>query len=593
MANIFGACTGSMGSKYDLWVTVIQNSQSFSQNKSNITANFFIRRNDGVNASAYNLIESQNTVSLKIGGTTRINKNLTIDTRNNVYFRLATWTGDVSHNSDGTLNLAVSGQFTMGNTNLTGGSVNGSFKCTPLGKSSTLTFGDTTVNPGGTVSATLNAPSTAFTHKIKWSLGAKSQIVSLGAGVRTADFTVPIEWTSEIQKSLNGTLNVNVDTYSNNEKIGSSSYSLKLVIPATDSFKPSFEMLVERNNNGVPASWNEYVRGISTITVDLANVTYKYGADYYTTTITVGNVTKREIPATFELTQAGQVKITVVVKDNRGLSTVKTATITVQDYAPPSINVESFNRCNLVGALDSMGTYVLLKYTADVSSVNGKNTGYATVKYKASQSDNWSASVAAPKLNTPFGDGAFDVTKSYAVCITIKDGINTQGVDTLLYLPGGDIPFNIRKGGKGAAFGKFSESDNLLDVNWDMKVSGNMELSGMLNYEKVPCECTEKAKDLLADLRYYPALDTVFVRMRLVADTGLAAKDTHYVAKVSNRLPGLFMPMNCMVGFESGGQSTAGVLYGSGYIVVRSDEPIMPGTQIYISGFYVADYKSS
>ena len=532
-------------------------------------------------------------MSLKIGGTTRINKNLTIDTRNNVYFRLATWTGDVSHNSDGTLNLAVSGQFTMGNTNLTGGSVNGSFKCTPLGKSSTLTFGDTTVNPGGTVSATLNAPSTAFTHKIKWSLGAKSQIVSLGAGVRTADFTVPIEWTSEIQKSLNGTLNVNVDTYSNNEKIGSSSYSLKLVIPATDSFKPSFEMLVERNNNGVPASWNEYVRGISTITVDLANVTYKYGADYYTTTITVGNVTKREIPATFELTQAGQVKITVVVKDNRGLSTVKTATITVQDYAPPSINVESFNRCNLVGALDSMGTYVLLKYTADVSSVNGKNTGYATVKYKASQSDNWSASVAAPKLNTPFGDGAFDVTKSYAVCITIKDGINTQGVDTLLYLPGGDIPFNIRKGGKGAAFGKFSESDNLLDVNWDMKVSGNMELSGMLNYEKVPCECTEKAKDLLADLRYYPALDTVFVRMRLVADTGLAAKDTHYVAKVSNRLPGLFMPMNCMVGFESGGQSTAGVLYGSGYIVVRSDEPIMPGTQIYISGFYVADYKSS
>ena len=81
--------------------------------------------------------------------------------------------------------------------------------------------------------------------------------------------------------------------------------------------------------------------------------------------------------------------------------------------------------------------------------------------------------------------------------------------------------------------------------------------------------------------------------MRLVAATGLSAKDTHYVAKVSDRLPGLFMPMNCMVGFESGGQSTAGILYGNGYIVVRSDEPIMPDTQIYISGFYVADYNAT
>lgn len=593
MANIFGTCTGSMGSKYDLWITVIQNSQSFSQNKSNITANFFIRRNDGVSASAYNLIEGQNSVLLKIGGVTKVSKNLAVDTRNNVYFKLASWTGDVTHNTDGTLTLSVSGQFTMGNDNLTGGSVNGSFKCTPLGKSSTLTFSDTTVNPGGTLRVTVNAPSTAFTHKIKWVLGSKSQTVSLGAGVSVADFTLPLTWTSEIQKSLTGTLSATLETYSGSEKTGASSYSIRVVIPATDTFKPSFELLITRNNNGVPSTWNEYVKGVSTLTVEPANITYKYGADYYTATITVGNVTKRELPSTFELTQSGTVKITVTVRDNRGLSTVRTATVNVCDYTPPSINVEAFSRCDLVGAVDSMGTYGLLKYTTAVSSVNGKNTYSVTVKYKDSQSDNWSAPVVAPKNNTPFGDGAFDVIKSYAVCITIKDGINTTGIDTLLYLPGGDIPFNIRKGGKGAAFGKFSEKDNLLDVNWDMKINGSMELSGMLNYEKVPCECTEKARDLLADLRYYPALDTVFVRMRLVADTGLAANDTHYVAKVSNRFPGLFMPMNCMVGFENGGQSTAGVMYGSGYIVVRSDVPVAAGTQIYISGFYVADYKST
>ncbi|MBR5442605.1 MAG: hypothetical protein IKV44_06590 [Clostridia bacterium] len=593
MANIFGSCTGSLGSKYDLWITVIQNSQSLAENKSNVTANFFVRRNDGASASAYNLIEGQNTVLLKVGGVTRVSGNLTIDTRNNAYCRLSTWTGDVAHGTDGTLTLAVSGQFTMGNDTLTGGTVSGSFKCTPLGKASTLTFSDTTVNPGGVVRATINSPSSAFNHKIKWSLGSKSQTVSLQAGVSVADFTVPLAWTSEIQKSLYGTLNVTIDTYNGNEKAGSSSHSVRVVIPATDSFKPSFEMLLERNNNGVPASWNEYVKGISTLTVELANVSYKYGADYYVATITVGNVTKREMPATFDLTQSGEVTVTATVKDNRGLSTVKTATITVQDYAPPSVAVQSVERCNAVGEIDSMGTYALLKYTQSISSVNGKNTGSVTVKYKAMQAQLWSEPVAAPRLNVPFGDGAFDVTSTYAICFTVKDSICKESVATVLYLPGGDIPFNIRKGGKGAAFGKFSEKDNLLDVNWDMKVHGSMELSGMLNYESVSCECTEKARDLLADLRYYPALNTVFVRMRLVADTDLAANDTHYVAKVGSRFPGLFMPMSCMVGFGNGGQSTAGIVYGSGYIVVRSDVPVEAGTQIYISGFYVADYSGA
>ena len=215
------------------------------------------------------------------------------------------------------------------------------------------------------------------------------------------------------------------------------------------------------------------------------------------------------------------------------------------------------------------------------------------MKYRPSDETVWSNPLTLSGKNVCFGDGAIDVTKTYAVCITIKDSINISGIDTILYLPNGDIPFNIRKGGKGAAFGKFSEKDNLLDINWDLKVNGGIEVSGMLNYEKVTCECTEKSKDILADLRYYPALNTVFVRMRLVTATGLSAKDTHYVAKVSDRLPGLFMPMNCMVGFESGGQSTAGILYGNGYIVVRSDEPIMPDTQIYISGFYVADYNAT
>ncbi len=593
MANIFGSCTGSTGSKYDLWITVIQNSQSLAQNKSNITTNFFIRRNDGSANSAYNLIDGSNTVLIKVGGETKLNKSITIDTRNNVYCLLGSWTGDVTHNSDGSLTVPVYGKFTMGNDTLTGGTVSGSFKCTTLGKASTLTFGNTTVNPGGTVTVTVNSSSSSFTHKIKWTLGTKSQTVTLGSGVVNADFTVPLAWTTEIQKSLTGTLTATLETYSSNVKTGTSSYNVKVIIPATDQFKPSFDLVLTRNDNGVPASWGEYVKGVSTLTVLPDNVTYKYGASYYSISMAVGSFVQYEIPSTFELTQSGSVKVTVTVKDSRGLVTVKSTTINVCDYSPPSVNVNLIIRCNNEGAIDSMGTSGLLKSKLAVSSVNGKNSYSTIIKYRQSLTGSWSTGEELSSESQVFGEGLLDINKSYTVSVLIKDSITTQGVETILNLPSGDIPFNIRKGGKGASFGKFSESDNLLDVNWDLKVNGGIELSGMLNYEKVLCQCTEKAENMVADLRYYPALDTVFVRIKLILATDLAANDTHYVAKVSDRFPGLFMPMSCLVGFENGGQSTAGILYGSGYIVVRSDTPMYKGTQIYISGFYVADYKGA
>ena len=35
--NIYGSCSGSSGSKYDIWLNVKQNSQSIEDNKSNVT----------------------------------------------------------------------------------------------------------------------------------------------------------------------------------------------------------------------------------------------------------------------------------------------------------------------------------------------------------------------------------------------------------------------------------------------------------------------------------------------------------------------------------------------------------------------------
>ena len=169
--NFYGSCAGSSAQKYDIWLNVKQNSQSIENNKTNVTVKLLLKRNDGYAASAYNLNADSNTVTLKVGGTTRVNEGIAIDTRNGVTVTLAQWKGDVEHNTDGTLSLAISGSFTMNGTSVTGGSASGSFECTTIPRASALKFSVTSVNPQGTIGAEITSASGSFTHKIKWAFG--------------------------------------------------------------------------------------------------------------------------------------------------------------------------------------------------------------------------------------------------------------------------------------------------------------------------------------------------------------------------------------------------------------------------------------
>lgn len=123
--RVNGICKGSNYTKYSLWIDWLVNSQNIAGNKSNITVSMKVQRNDGVRQSAYNL-NSTNPVLLSVGGVVRVSNKIEIDTRNNKIITLASWTGDIAHNDDGTLSLALSGSFSIsGTSTLTGGAVSG------------------------------------------------------------------------------------------------------------------------------------------------------------------------------------------------------------------------------------------------------------------------------------------------------------------------------------------------------------------------------------------------------------------------------------------------------------------------------------
>ena len=579
--NIYGSCSGSSGSKYDLWLNIKQNSQSVENNKSNVTVKLFLKRNDGYSSSAYNLNEESNSVILKVGGKEKVNKSLAIDTRNNVTVTLATWTGDVSHTDDGSLSLSVSGSFTMSGTSLTGGSVSGSFNCTDIPRASTLSFTKSSLNPLETVSASVASASSAFTHNIKWSFGDLSATHSLSAGVKTDIFTVPLSWADELIDSKKGYISVTVATYKGSKKIGSASYKLKLIIPETDEFLPDFTLVADRIDNSVPADFEEYVKGKSQIKLNVEDVKLKHGAKASSYTAKVGSASKSKLPATFDLTKSGEITISITLKDSRGFSVTKSSKIKVLNYSAPSVAVKSLSRCDENGNKTTAGTKILADLSCAYSSVNGKNTARITYKYKAEGSSVYSSECELTDSLCVLPQGDFLNNTSYTIAFKITDSI-TKDTDFLeKNVSSSAIPFNIKKGGNGAAFGCYSEKENELTVGWDLNVKGSMI------YERSEPQLSSSVTNKKGFVRFIPALEMVIVKLRFTANKTLSSGATHIIATLE-QIPTLFTPLNMIIndGTEKIGQ--AGVRSETGELAVCCNKEIASGDYIYVSGVYFA-----
>lgn len=580
--NIYGSCSGSSGSKYDIWLNVAQNSQSIEDNKSNVTVKLRLKRNDGYSASAYNLNESSNSVVLTVGGKERVNKNIAIDTRNNVTVTLATWTGDVTHTDDGSLSLSVSGSFTMGGTGLSGGSVSGKFNCTDIPRASTLTLSKSSLNPLDSVGATIEAASSGFSHRIKWSLGDSSVTHSLSAGVTKDAFTVPLSWTEEITNAKSGNISVAIATYKGSKRIGSKTYSLKLTIPATEEFLPDFKLVAERIDNSVPANFDEYVKGKSQIKLNIENLNLKHGARASSYTAKVGSSSKTKLPATFDLTKAGELTVSVTVKDSRGFSVTKSSKINVLNYSVPTVSVKNLYRCDENGNKNTSGTYLLADLNISCSSLNDKNVSRVTYKYKKADGDVFSGETEISENISILGSGEFLNNTSYILAFKITDSVTAKNDFIEVLVPSADIPFNIRKGGKGAAFGCYSEKDNELTVGWNLNVKGD------LFYENADIELKSFSEEKRGIARYIPCLEIVIVRLRFTASQTITSGENHIIAKFTDKIPTLVTPVSVIVNNGVSNKCTGYIKSETGDIVVNSQINIEKGDYIYVSGFYFA-----
>ena len=580
-SKYYGSRSGSGGSKYDLWLEVTENSHSIENNTSNLSVNLFLRRNDGYSSSAYNLNENENFAKITINGETKASRNLKIDTRNNVTVTLVTWSGNVSHNADGSLTINVGGSFTMSGTSLSGGSVTGSFKCVTIPRTSSFTLNKSNVVPNESIAVNISSASGSFSHHIVYEMSGYSNTLVLSAGVVNTSFSIPSSWANAIPRAQQGTVSVTVRTYNNSNLIGSTSRYFTLTIPATDEFIPNFTPSLTFSNSSIPSNWNVVLQNISTVNIKINSATGKYGAGIESTTIICGNFRKSGTEASLNFQNTGSVTVVTRVTDTRGFTREKYNTFEVTTYSQPTIVFNNIYRCDSLGNPSATGSYAKIEYTPKFSSVNNLNAPMVRIKYKKSAENQYSDYItlsSSPEII----NGNFSVVSSFDFILEITDSITKIPFKVERTLPSGNIPFNIKSGGKGAAFGCYSEKDNELTVGYDLNVIGNIKSNNLNNSVIIDSRFTIT----YLEIKDYSCLGLTSIKTAFFVNVEIPTNTWVKIFEIKSVVPPVAVALKILTGDYAIDKSIRAFIDKSGEVLLCCESPLRMGYGVYISGIY-------
>ena len=452
------------------WIECIQNSQSVSNNTSNVTVKVHIKRTN----TGYTTYGS-GTVYCKINGTTYSASIASSQKITSTAITLFTKTLTISHSSGGTKSLTMSAWVSHSQFSSNEQSYTQTLTTIPRASSISVT---SSVEAGKSVTVTINRASSSFTHKVYYSFGSNKATISTSA-TTSASYTIPISHVNAIPNATSGTATISVDTYNGSTYIGSSSKTFTITVPST--VKPTLTSLTAAIvESGASTSYG-YVKGKSKCNLVINGATGSHGSTIKSYSITGGGFSSSESSfTTGALTSSGNITFTATVTDSRGRkSDAKTVTINVLDYTNPNIASFSCIRCDSNGVADGNGTYLKILATYAYSSLSNGNSVSTKVEYKKTSTSIWinaGSIVSGSYIVT--GSNNISTESAYDVRLTITD--NLTSISKSIVIPASFITLDFKRGGKGIAIGKIAESDNLLDVDVSAKFNKSVDMDDQL-----------------------------------------------------------------------------------------------------------------
>lgn len=155
-------------------------------------------------------------------------------------------------------------------------------------------------------------------------------------------------------------------------------------------------------------------------------------------------------------------------------------------YVRPRITNLTISRCDSAGNISESGTYLRydFKWATDLTGVyiqcqwKPQSAAWGSSSQKSTTILSNSSSKSGTITKKVVGSGAVSAEQSWTARVYIYDSKGTSystyssdmSIGTIAY------PIDVRKGGKGIAFGKVAEADNLADYNFDVQFRKNVRL---------------------------------------------------------------------------------------------------------------------
>lgn len=377
-----------------------------------------------------------------------------------------TGTLEIPHNADGSKSFTISisaGIWYYTSSNCTG---SGTFTLDTIPRASSASVPNFTMGTAGTIS--INRANANFTHTLSVKLGGNTY--QIASGVSTSYKWTPAlsEWGQRVPNATSVSCTMILDTYNGSTKVGTAEYGFTLYVPTSAVPTISSLSVSVVNDNATVKGWGIAVKGYSKLQWSAA-ASGASGSSLKGWAFTAGGLTGSAASGTTGIIQtAGSITPSIKVTDSRDRTATKTASaVTVYDYAAPNVTNAAAYRCDADGNADDGGTNVRITLTAHISSVNGKNSSTLQYRYKQAGGsfNGWTAFTSGAILS------GFAADKSYEVELRAVDALgNSKAVS--IPIPTESVWLHGKDGGKGAAFGKYAEEDDLFDVAWRSRFRG-------------------------------------------------------------------------------------------------------------------------
>lgn len=373
----------------------------------------------------------------------------------------------------GNQSLQFSAVFRIGYNSATGESTGSqTFTLDQVPLASYFTYapsGVTVGSSGGVSTVNITRYNSSYTHDVTWSFGSYSH-TETGVGT-SVSWTIPATWLNAIPNSATGTCTVTLVTKSGSTQVGQAATAQFTI---TANVVPSYTNIVYsyRGPAYTAGITNALIAGYSQMRVAVSGAAGAYGSsvarmEFIKGTSTMATVNTSAASYTYDtpvLTAAETTTFTVRITDTRGKYVQQTSqSFTIKAYAMPSFTAASVYRSNSSGSPADDGTYIKITATAAATPAENSITSlqYAT---KETTSSSWSADANIPSSAV----SGYSNTTSYDVRLTATDKLGNKAYKYYT-VPTQAFTMDFKVGGKGVAFGKVAETDNLVDSAWGIK----------------------------------------------------------------------------------------------------------------------------